>query len=333
MDINNGVWIWVEQRNEKIMEVSLQILGKGLELSKELGSKLSAIVIGDNVEGLAKELISYGADKVYTISDTNLKYYESNAYTRLISELVEEHKPEIMLFGASSIGMDLAPAVAARTNTGLTAHCNDLYINSIDDKQQLVTTVPGFSGGMIVKIICPQKRPQMATVSAGVAEKPEKDETRQGEIIKVDYQACEEDLKIRTIEMVEGEPTCKLVEDSKVVVSGGKGMKTDEGVRLVEELAEILEAAVGGTRPVIDAGWVPEDNLIGSSGKTISPKLFFSIAAHGASHYTSGFGKAECVFAIDKDPKSPIFDSCDLGIVADINEILPNLLEELKAIK
>lgn len=331
MDKNNEVWIWVEQRNEKIMEVSLQVLGKGLELSKELNRKLSAIVIGDNIEGFAKEVISYGADKVYTISDPQLKYYESSAYTRMISELVEEHKPEIMLFGASSIGMDLASAVAARTNTGLTAHCNELYINTIDGKQQLVTTVPGFSGGMIVKIICPEKRPQMATVSAGVAEKPEKDETRQGDIIKVAYKATEGDLKIRTIEIVEGEPTCMLVEDSKVVISGGKGMKT-EGVRLVEELAQILGAAIGGTRPVIDAGWVPEDNLIGSSGKTISPKLFFSIGAHGASHYTSGFGKAECVLAIDKDPKSPIFDSCDLGIVADLNEILPYLIEELRAI-
>lgn len=327
---DNEIWVWVEQRNGKIMEVSLQILGKGLELSKEINGKLSAILIGDNIEDLAKDCISYGAHKVYQISDPQLKYYESNAYTRIICELAEEYRPEIMLFGASSIGMDLAPAVAARLMTGLTSHCSNLYIEEIDDKPQLVATVPGFSGGMIVKIIYPEKRPQMVTVSSGAAEKPNKDETRQGEIIRIGYKMTESDMKIRTIEVVEKEPACMPVEGANIVIAGGRGLKTDEGIKLVQELAEALGAALGGTRPTVDSGWIPTENMIGSSGKTISPKLFISIGAHGAMHYTCGFDKAKYVLAIDKDPKAPIFGVCDMGLVADLNEIVPCLIKELK---
>lgn len=332
MNTNNEIWVWIEQRNGRLMEVSLQTLGKGLELCGEINAKLSAVLIGENVEEAAEELISYGANKVYMVSDEKLKFYESNAYTRIISELIEQHKPEIMLLGATSIGMDLAPAIAAKVNTGLTAHCSGLNIETIDDKPLLVASVPGFSGGMIVKIICPEKRPQMATLSSGIAEKPEKDETRQGEILKTEYKPTEEDLKIRTIEMVEKQPSCKPVEGAAIVVSGGKGMKQD-GVKLVTELAEALDAAVGGTRPACDAEWVSRDNLIGSSGVTISPKLLISIAASGAPHYTSGFLKSKYILAIDKNPEAPIFNVCDLGIQADLNEIIPPLLEEIKAIK
>lgn len=330
MSTNNEIWVWVEQRNGKLMDVSLQTLGKGLELSQNISGKLSAVLIGDHVGDLAKELVSYGAQTVYLVSDPRLKYYQSNAYTRIISELINQYKPEIMLFGANSIGMDLAPAAAARVRTGLTAHCTDLSMDMIGDKPQLVASIPGFSGGMIVKISWDAKRPCMATLSSGTAEKPEKDESRQGVIVEVDYKAADEDLKIQTIEMVEKQSSAMPVEGAAVVVSGGKGIKSTEDIKLVKELAEILNAAVGGTRPALDAQWIAEDNLIGSSGKTISPKLFISIGASGAAHYTCGFLKSKYIIAINKDPQAPIFDVCDLGIQADLNEIVPYLIEELK---
>ncbi len=330
MSNNSNIWVWIEQRNGKLMDVSLQTLGKGIELAKYLAGKVAAVLIGDNVEGLAKEIISYGADNVYLVSDPGLKLYQSRAYTRIISELITRHKPDIMLMGASNIGIDLAPAVAARVETGLTAHCSDLQIEIIDNKPQLVATIPGFSGGMIVKIVWNENKPWMATVSSGVAEKPDFDENRQGAVVKVDYEAKDEDLQIQTVEMVEREPASMPVEGAAIVVSGGKGIKTNEEFKLVKDLAEVLGAALGGTRPARDAEWITADNLIGSSGKTISPKLFISIGASGAAHYTCGFMKAKYIIAIDKDPSAPIFDMCDLGIQAELNEIVPCLIEQLK---
>lgn len=330
MSTNNEIWVWAEQRNGKLMDVSLQTLGKGLELAQDINGKLSAVLIGDNVGDLAKELAKYGAETVYLVSDPQLKYYQSSAYTRVISELITQYKPLFMLFGANSIGMDLAPAVAARVRTGLTAHCSDLSIDNIDGKPQLVASIPGFSGGMVVKISWDEKRPCMATLSSGAAEKPGKDESRQGVIVKVDYQATEDDLKIQTIEMVEKQPSAMPVEGASIVVSGGKGIKSNAEVKLVNKLAKVLNAALGGTRPARDAEWITEDNLIGSSGKTISPKLFISIGASGAAHYTCGFLKAKYILAINKDPNAPIFDVCDLGIQADLNEIVPSLIEELE---
>lgn len=330
MSTNSEVWVWAEQRNGKLMDVSLQTLGKALELSQDINGRVAAVLIGDDAGALAEELVSYGAEKVYLVADAQLKNYQSNAYTRIISELIEQYQPEMMLFGANIIGMDLAPAVAARVRTGLTAHCSDLKMETIDGKSQLVATIPGFSGGMIVKISWDEKRPCMATLSSGAAEKPEPDQSRQGGIITVDYQATEEDLKIQTIEMVEKQPAATPVEGAAIVVSGGKGIKSEDDVKLIQELADVLGAAVGGTRPARDAQWVVEDNLIGSSGKTVSPKLFISIGASGAAHYSCGFQKAKYVIAIDKDPKAPIFEVCDLGIQADLNEIVPALIEALK---
>ncbi len=331
MSNNNNIWVWIEQRNGKLMDVSLQTLGKGIELAKHLAGKVSAVLIGDNIEGMAKEIICYGADNVYLVADPGLKLYQSRAYTRIISELITMHKPDILLMGASNIGIDLAPAVAARVKTGLTAHCSDLQIETIDNKPQLVATIPGFSGGMIVKIVWNEIKPWMATVSSGVAEKPDFDETRQGAVVKVDYEAKDEDLQIQTVEMVEREPASMPVEGAAIVVSGGKGIKTNEEFKLIKDLAEVLGAALGGTRPARDAEWITTDNLIGSSGKTISPKLFISIGASGAAHYTCGFMKAKYIIAIDKDPSAPIFDMCDLGIQADLNEIVPCLIEQLKS--
>lgn len=326
---NNEIWVWIEERNKKIMGISLEALGKAIELKKGNGCKVASIIIGENVDELAKDCISYGSDKVYQVSDPKLKHYNSGLFTRIIYDLAKDNIPNILLLGANSIGMDLAPTVAVKFETGLTAHCSDLYYEKTNGEKQLIATVPGYSGGMVVKIVCPEKRPEMITVSAGVGEKPTMDPDRQGEIIKVDFKPEEKDDRITTIEMVEKEPLSMPVEGAVIVVTGGRGMKETEGVELVRELCDSLGAAMGGTRPAIENGWVEQENLIGASGKTVSPKLFISIGANGATHYTAGFDKADYVLAIDNNPKAPIFQVCDLGIVDDLYKIVPPLIEEI----
>jgi len=330
MSTNNEVWVWAEQRNGRLMDVSLEILGKATELAGEIGGSTAAILLGDDVQGLAEELVAYGVGKVYLFSDRQLAYYQSDAYTRLISELVEEKKPEIMLLGATTIGMDLAPSVAARVKTGLTAHSCSLEIDNSGNKPQLIAAVPGWGGGMIVNILCPDHTPQMATVSPGVSEKPVRSDQGEGKIISMDVILNDSDFRVRTVEMVEQLPEGIQIDEADIVVSGGYGMKSAGGLEPLKELAETLGAALGGTRPVLDEGWIRESSMIGVSGKIISPKLLFSIGASGANHYSAGFTKAGKVVAVNNDPKAAIFDLCDIGIVGDVNEIIPVLIEKLK---
>jgi len=330
MSTNNEVWIWAEQRNGRLMDVSLEILGKATELAKEINGGTAAVLLGDDVQGLAEELVAHGADKVYLFSDRQLAYYQSDAYTRLISELVEEKRPEIMLLGATTIGMDLAPSVAARVKTGLTAHSCSIEIDNGGEKPMLIAAVPGWGGGMIVNILCPDHTPQMATVSPGVAEKPTRSDQGKGEIIAMDVVLNDSDFRVRTVEMMEELPEGMQIDQADIVVSGGYGMKGSGGLESLKELAGILGGALGGTRPVLDEGWIRESGMIGVSGKIISPKLLFSIGASGANHYSAGFVKAGKVVAVNNDPKAPIFDVCDIGIVGDVKEIIPVLIEKLK---
>lgn len=326
----NEVWIWAEQRNGRLMGVSLELLSKGRELSKELKTELAAILIGGKARGLAQELVAYGASKVYLVEDPRLRLYQSDVYTRIIADLIKQHNPEIFLLGGTSIGMDLAPRVAARVQTGLTAHCVDLQIDKVNGKPCLVAIVPGFGGKLMVKIVCPERRPQMVTVRPGVMEKPARDDKRSGQIVKVDTDIKDEEFKSQTIELVEQAPVGVPLEDAEVVVAGGWGLSSAGGFKVVEELAGVLGGVVAGTRPAVDAGWVSEEQMLGSSGKTVSPKLMISIGASGQMHFTTGFLKSKVVLAIDENPKAPIFEACDIGIVGDLRKIVPCLVEELK---
>jgi len=330
MNTHREVWIWAEQRNGRLMDVSLEILGKAGELAEEIDGSTAAILLGDDVRGLAEDLVRYGAGKVYLFSDPQLAYYQSDAYTRLISELVEEKRPEIMLMGATTIGMDLAPSIAARVKTGLTAHSCSLEIDNTGDRPQLIAAVPGWGGGMIVNILCPNHSPQMATVSPGVAQKPVRSEQVEGEIIDMDVVLTDLDFRVRTVQMVEDLPEGVQIDDADIVVSGGYGMKSSGGMEPLKELAQILGAALGGTRPALDEGWIRESSLIGVSGKVISPKLLFAIGASGANHFTAGFVKAGKVVAVNNDANAPIFHVCDIGIVGDVNEVLPVMIKKLK---
>lgn len=330
MTINNDIWIWAEQRNGRLMDVSLQILGKARELSKETGGKAVALLLGNDIDGLAEELIEYGADEVYLFSDPQLSHYQSGAYTRLISELIEKMKPEILLLGATAIGMGLAPSIAARVKTGLTAHCTNLYIDKIEGLPKLIASVPGYGGGMVVNISCPKRIPQMATVSSGVAEIPSRSEGRKGEIMRVNFELSEADFRAKTIEMFEEEPEGISIDKADIVVSGGYGMKSAGGFQSIKEIAELLGAAVGGTRRAVEEGWIKEDRMIGVSGKIINPKLLISFGASGANHWTVGFAGANKVLAIDSDPNAAVFDVCDIGIVDDLNEVIPAMIKKIK---
>jgi len=325
----NEVWVIAEQRLGKLVNVSLELLGKGAELAQHLKVSLAAVLLGDKVQNLADELTCYGADKVYLGEDPRLRFYQSEVYANLLEKLVASHKPQILMIGATSIGRDLAPRVAAKLKTGLTAHCVELSIvRKGGEKPQLVQVVPGWGGNLMVNITCPGRRPQIVTVSPGVMTKPDRKE-RKGDVIMVQMDIPGE-LRVETLEMVQEEPSGIALEEAEVVVAGGWGLLSAGGFGPVEELAKVLGGVVAGTRPALDSGWIPEHRMIGQSGKTVSPKLFVSIGASGAPQFTTGFMKAKVVLAIDQSHDAPIFEVADIGLVGDLRDLIPCLIAELE---
>lgn len=329
---NSGeIWVIGEQRRGRLEEVSLELLSKATALSQRMGVALSAVLLGDEVEEVARELVFHGAEKIYLLEDARLRYYQSEAYTRLLAGVIKEHKPQIILIGATEIGKELAPKVAAKLGTGLTSHCIDLYVGEVDAAPHLIHVVPGWGGNLVMHIICPQKRPQVVTVKPGVLPKPVRDENKKGKIIRVKPDVRDQDFsRIETVEVVEEPPKGKALESADVVICGGWGMNALGDFSKVQELADILRGAVAGTRPAMDKGWVDEARMIGQSGKTVNPGLFVSLGASGAMHYTTGFMGSKVVLAVDQNPQAPIFQMADIGVVGDLCEVLPCLIEELK---
>jgi electron transfer flavoprotein alpha subunit len=326
-------WVFAEQRRGKLGRVSLELLSKGAELSGKLGSGLACVLVGSRVEQLAQRLLLHGADKVYVIDDPRLEHYQNQAYAAAVADLVREHKPEIFLLGATAIGEDLAPCIAAKVGTGLTAHCIDLRMEDCDGVATLHQTVPGWGGGKRVDIICPERRPQMATVKPGVFVVPQAKNSTNGQVMRVSLQLDERLFRARTTEVTE-EAECELpIEEADVVVAAGWGVNALGGMDLVRELAEVLDGAVAGTRPLLDKGWITPDCMIGQSGKVIGPNLFICLGASGAMHFSTGFERAKFVLAVDQNPQAPIFQAADVGIVGDLREVLPPLIHELRKLK
>ncbi len=329
---NSGeIWVIGEQRRGRLEEVSLELLSKGTALSQSMDVTLAAVLLGDEVEEAARELIFHGAEKVYLLEDARLRYYQSEAYARLLAEVIKQHEPQIVLIGATEIGKELAPKVAAKLRTGLTAHCIDLYVGEVGDAPHLIHVVPGWGGNLVMHIICPQRRPQVVTVKPGVLPKAVRDENKKGKIIRVKPDVRDEDFsRIETVAVVEEPPQGKSLESADVVVCGGWGLNALGDFSRVQELADILGGVVAGTRPAMDKGWVEEARMIGQSGKTVSPGFFVSLGASGVMHYTTGFMGSKVVLAVDQNPQAPIFQVADIGIVGDLREVLPCLIEELK---
>jgi electron transfer flavoprotein alpha subunit len=324
------VWVYIEVLEGKSIEGSLELLGKGKELAEKLGVDLAGVLIGSQVQGLAEELFSLGASKAYVVENENCQHYQSGPYAKALTKLTENHSPDIILFAATSVGSELAARTAAKLKTGLTAHCMDLYID--DETNLLVQVVPGYGGNIIVKNICPEKRPQMATVRTGVSKKPEPVSGASGEIVSETIEFDESDFRARTTKFISEVQEAQAIESADVVVSFGYGVQTEEDFALIKQLAEALGegTAIGGTRPVVDEGWITEKEMVGQSGVFISPKLYFAIGISGAMHHNVGVMDGGYIVAINKDPKAEIFEIADLGIVGDLSTVLPPLIEEIK---
>jgi electron transfer flavoprotein alpha subunit len=320
------IWVFIEQRQSVIHEVGLELLGKARELADPVGARVAALLLGAGVLPLADTLISFGADMVLVADHPALEPYRLLPYTQVLAEACRARQPDIMLFGATSLGVELAPRLAARLKTGLSAHCIDLQL---DADGHLLQLVPGWGGGVLATIKTPEHRPQMATVRPGVMKKPQP-APRSGQVIPL---TPGEDLDLsgpRVLEVHRQEPQELPLETAEVVVAGGFGVGGPEGWKRLEELARLLGGAVGATRPPVDEGWASEEQMIGQSGKTVRPRLYIGVGISGMSHHVVGMDEAEFVVAINTDPQAAIFEVADLAIVGDQREIIPLLLEELR---
>lgn len=323
----NEVWIFAEQRNNKISRVVFELLGKARELAEKLNVKTGAVLACEKDESLSKELIAYGADKVYLIENQLLKNYKTDVYTKVISDLIKKEKPQIMVYGATNIGRDLAPRIAQHITTGLTADCTGL---DIDDDGLLLQTRPAFGGNIMAQIKCPKHKPQMSTARPGIFKMLEKDEKRKGKVVKVDAAISENDSITKIIEIIKSKKKKVNLEESDIIVSGGRGLCQPENFKMIEELASLIGAEVGASRAAVDAGWIPKEHQVGQTGKTVRPKLYIACGISGAIQHRAGMQNSDMIVAINKDPGAMIFSIADYGIVADVKKFLPALIKELK---
>lgn len=331
METYSGVWVFAEQREGKLLDISLEMLGGGRQLADKLGQELVAVLLGENIGALANELAAYGADKVFVADAPVLKVYRSDAYSLVLEGLIKQHKPAVFLVGGTNIGMDLAPTVAIKVNTGLSAHCVGL---DIDDKGCLQAKVPAFGGSILASIACPKNRPQMATVRAGFLKKLDRNASKRAVIESVKVSVTEKDVRTKVVKVFTEEPKSRPIDQADIVVAGGYGIGSKENWKIIEELASALGGSVGATRPACDEGWaVQEEQMIGQSGKTVHPKLYIGVGISGVIHHLIGIQNSKVIVAINRDPEAPIMKAADYVIAADYKQIVPALTEEFKKLR
>lgn len=323
-----GVWVFAEQRDGELQNVALELLGKGRELADQLKTQLTAVLLGHEIKDLSKELIYYGADQVITVDDPMLKLYVTEPYTKVMCEAIEASRPEIILIGATAIGRDLAPRVSARIHTGLTADCTSLEIE--EETKNLLMTRPAFGGNIMATIVCPEHRPQMSTVRPGVMVKGKRDDARRGKVIEFSTNLKEADMNVEILEVVKETKQKVKIDEANVLVSGGRGIGKKEGFELLKELAKELGGMVSGSRAVVDAGWLERDYQVGQTGKTVRPDLYIACGISGAIQHVTGMEESELIIAINKNATAPIFELADVGIVGDVNKVIPAVIEALK---
>jgi len=324
---NRDVWVFAEQRNSELHDVSLELLGKARELADRAGGKIAAVLMGCQIRGISRTLINHGADTVYVADDPELENYRLLPYTHVFENLIKEHKPDIVLVGATAMGVELAPRLAARLRTGLSAHCIDL---KLDERGDLLQVVPGWGGGIVATIACPDHRPQMSTVMPG-AMRALMQEERKGKVedVPVDLPDSNMGPEILEIErVVAGE---QPLEKADVVVAGGWGVGNEENWELLEELARLLGGTVGATRPPVDEGWAREGQMIGQSGKTVRPTLYIGAGISGAMHHVVGMDQSKHIININSNPDADIFETSDVIVTEDFKKILPPLIEKIKS--
>jgi len=325
-----GVMIYAEQRGGQVHPVAYELLGKGRELADQLGEPLCAVLIGGDIKAGAEELAVRGADKVYTYEDPALADFRDDPYSALMAELVREVKPSLFLIGATAIGRSLGPKLAAVLETGLTADCTGLEIDP--ETRLLLQTRPAYGGNIMATIICPNSRPQMATVRYKMMKEAEVDPSRKGEIVKknVDMEAIPDRVKI--VDFQHSPEEVNIV-DAEIVVSGGKGLGEPGGFAVIEELAQALGGAVGASRPTVDEGWKEYRHQVGLSGRTVRPKLYMACGISGAVQHLAGMKTSDVIIAINKDREAPIFSVSTLGAVGDLYEVIPILVEKVRKYK
>jgi electron transfer flavoprotein alpha subunit len=323
-----GVLIVVEQRDGQAKSVSWQLLGEGRKLANKLEVPLLALVMGSEVEHLAREAAYYGADKVFLCDDPVLKIYRTRPYSRVVLKLIDEEKPEIVLFGATATGRDLAGAIGTHLPTGLTADTTELDVEP-HPSRLLLASRPAFSEKMMATILCKQYRPQMATARAGVFESLPRDVTREANIVPLECELQEADIAAQVLDFIEETGRVNL-EEAEVIVAGGRGLGGPEPFAMLKALADALGGSVGASRAAVDAGWIKHEHQVGQTGSTVRPKLYFAIGISGAVQHTVGMSNSDIVVAINRDAEAPIFQFAHYGIVGDLFQIVPAITEEVR---
>ena len=323
----HGVWVFAEQRGGKLMPVVIELLGEGRKLAEQIGTELCTVLLGENVADLARECIGYGADKVYVADAPELKDYTTDAYTKVIYEAIQQYKPEIVLCGATHIGRDLGPCLSVKCETGLTADCTKLEIDPVDHK--IMQTRPAFGGNLMATIVCPEHRPQMSTVRPGVMEKAAFDPDRTGEIVTLQPVFADGDLRVKVLEIVKNLENAVSLTDAKVIVAGGMGLGSKEGFDLLAKLADRLGGVVAASRACVDAGWAPHSWQVGQTGTTVKPAIYIACGISGAIQHVAGMKDSGYIVAINKNPSAAIFELADYGIVGDLYDVIPAILDAL----
>ncbi len=336
-----GVFVFAQQVDNVLDGVAFELLGKGKDLAKDLGTDVTAVLIGSNVKGLADQLAEYGADRVIVVDDPELKDYRTEPYAHALASVINEYKPEIMLVGATAIGRDLGPTVSARVKTGLTADCTSLEIGNFplvaapgkeaeQKHNQLLMTRPAFGGNTIATIACPDNRPQMATVRPGVMQKIAPIAGAKANVVEFNPGFTPNNRYVEILNVVKAVKSTANIMEAKILVSGGRGVGSKENFKLLEDLAEVLGGTVSCSRAVVENGWLPVDLQVGQTGKTVRPQIYFAIGISGAIQHVAGMEDSDLIIAINKDEDAPIFDVADYGLVGDLNKIVPALTAALK---
>ncbi len=331
---NKDVWVFVEQRNGKPADVSFELLSKGRKLAESLNGKLKSVVIGNNVKSIAEDTFKYGANEAFVIDNPVLDHYLTMPYSRILIELIETHKPKIVLFGATIIGRDLAPRVASHTKSGLTADCTNLEISKVTYLKKeypdlLLQIRPAFGGNIIATIISPDTEIQMATVREGVMRMEPLDKSIKGKITEIQYVKNSLDEVIKIIEQHRQENKVNL-KAAPIIVAGGYGMGTLDNFQLLHELAAAIGGEVAGSRAAVDAGFVPPERQVGQTGVTVRPKLYIACGISGAIQHRAGMQESNKIIAINTDPEAPIFGVAHYGVVGDAAQIIPMFINVFK---
>jgi electron transfer flavoprotein alpha subunit len=326
----DGVWVIVDHTGDEVEDIALELLGLARELADRLGLSAVAVLLGDDVGGLAPLIGQCGADTVYLAESPLLGAYNPDAHTPLLADLIRSQRPSIVLWGATDQGRDLAPRVAARLGTGLASNCTRV---DLGEDGLLVMTRPVYGGKASCDVVCPQARPQMATLQPGAVPAKRPDPSRQAQVVPVDVSLSSQSLRLRLEEVIKIPSSALDVTEAEVIVAGGRGVGSEEGFHLVEQLAHLMGAAVAASRPVVDAGWAPYERQVGLSGKIVAPRLYIACGISGASNHVVGMKDSRAVVAIDQDPHAPILQIADVKVVGDLRQVLPSLVERLRRLR